>query len=36
LRAGAECRLALHQDLRPQQRLAKLIPHQRVKRLSPS
>ena len=36
LRVGAECRLALHQDLRPQQRLAQLIPHQRVKRLSPS
>ena len=36
LRAGAECGLALDQHLRPQQCLAKLFPHERVKRLRPS
>ena len=36
LRAGTQCRLTLHQHLRAQQRLAKLFPDERVKRLRPS
>ena len=30
------CRLALHQNLRPQQRVPRLFPDERVKRLRPS
>ena len=34
--ARAECCLSLHQDLRPQQRLAELLPDQRVERFRAS